>query len=76
MMRQQTEPSSTHAVDAKPEHEPRPPICLTTYSTRDLRTPALSDECGEIEYGGLPVNYRNFVIALHCNPFRDALTCR
>jgi hypothetical protein len=76
MMRQQTEPSSTHAVDAKPEHEPRPPICLTTYSTHDLRTCALTDEYGEIEYGGLPINYRNLVIALHRNLFSDALTCR
>ena len=38
-----------------PSMEPRPPICLTTYSTHDLRTPALTAEYGEIEYGGLPV---------------------
>lgn len=33
---------------------PRAPICLTTYSTHDLRTPALKGEYGEIEHGGLP----------------------
>jgi hypothetical protein len=76
MVHQQTEPRAPTPSTPNPSTEPRPLIWLTTYSTHDLRTCALTDEYGEIEYGGLPINYCNLVIALHRNLFGDAVTCR
>jgi hypothetical protein len=58
------------------EHGTAATDCLTIYPTHDVRTPALTDEYGDIEDGKLPVNPANFVITWCCNVFRDTATHR